>query len=643
MSTTYQTRHGLPETHEEPSLIARLPEIAGRAAWKHRFRLAPLYLALSATFGVLAGIGLGMSGALGLTAVGAEVAARTEWKVRGRMLLSARERHLAALGLAATAMWCVVASTLTFLHPLITASLLPAALVGPSIGWVRGRKPTPPPVPVYSALAQHVLDGWAGDISVGDGPRAMRGSVPLLDTLEEPTDGALAINFQLARNVHADDAVGAATRKSIEALLGMPKDTVRLETIRDHSTQVRAVFTPARHLEVEGGLEWPGPVLYEDGLMPLAETADGGTVAIPLFTKSGIRHGAITGTSDAGKSVSSVSVLLPGVKAGVEIVLLVDGKRGTSTPYLRPVCGKYARLPQQWGILIDIAHKIMIDREERRGALGLHEWRTLEEADPIITLFIDEATTVNRQISGKQVRHVSEMLEHGRAVGVRVIQASQSPAAEDLIGGVQARGLMGGAGFMICHRAGGSGASRLTLDSTNVDVSLKGLPNGQAAVTVTGQLVGYPAQVRHATKERVLEEIESIEVRRLEGADLASVATAWNAPHWDDCWTPGYVFGETAAPSLGKEPRPSLTSVAPLDDLPESRLWVLDQLVATPAGMTLALLGEAAEADPQDGPSRSTISRALSDLMGSKKVSKNGAIWTAVPAEDTDALIEETA
>lgn len=71
--------------------------------------------------------------------------------------------------------------------------------------------------------------------------------------------------------------------------------------------------------------------------MPVAERSDGAEVSIPLFTESRVRHRFISGTSGSGKTVTSVSVMLPGVAAGLQVMLLVDGKRGTFTPYLRPV------------------------------------------------------------------------------------------------------------------------------------------------------------------------------------------------------------------------------------------------------------------------------------------------------------------
>jgi hypothetical protein len=658
--TTHRGGGGAPvEDDAQPSLASEVPLMAVRAAWKHRWRLAPLYLASCAGIGVGAGHGLAMAGGLGAAAVAGELSARTEVKAPdGRMFLSARERRLAAIGLAGAGAWAGLASV-TGLPVWLDASLLGGVLAWPTHLWWDSRRPQPPAPPAPSPLspmAQAVLQRWAGDISVGDGPRALRGSYPIEDSIIEPAEGALTMTVQLAHGVHAQNAVTAAARQQVERRNGLPRNTVRLEEVDEDSGKLRVIMTASRHLDVEGGLDWPGPELLDNGDVPIAVTGDGSLISIPLYRGDGIRHGMITGTTRVGKSVTSVSVLIPGVGGGVEIVLYLDGKRGTSAPYLLPLMGKYARRDEQWPVLIEIAYRIMIGRQDRRGAAGLHEFNTLTEDDPIITVFIDEPGAVgkSRFFLAKHVRMVSEILEQGGALGVRLIQCGQSPAGEDLIGGVQARGLMS-SGWSINHRAGGKGATRLALDSTSTNIALNELPAGGAAITVAGKLVGFPAQVRNATKERVLEELATISPRQLSGADLQAAGPAWDAPHWHECWSPGYVFPpnfQTTAGVLtpttqssaidltGKQPGSDQPDGSPEEeDLPSSRLWVLQYLGDNPEGLTLGQLADIGEGE-YGAPSRRTISNALKDLMSRRQVSKNGAIWVAVPAEAIDDLDE---
>jgi hypothetical protein len=705
----------------QPSLTSRLPDLALGAAWKHRWRLAPACVAAGAAIGATAAPGWTVTG-LAAAAAAMEAAARTGVRgPDGRMFLSRRERRIASSGLAAAAAWTAQCGVTAGMLPWwAEAGILAAALGYPTRAWWTSRRPAPPPPSLLSPLAEHVLNGWVQEITVGSGPAALRGSWPVEGSLIEPAEGALGLTVQLAHGVHAAAAASAMTRRSVEALLRMPVDTVSIEAVRDNSTQVQIMFTPSRHLERTGGVDWQGPVLLDNGLMPLAERLDGSTVEIPLFDTDGIRHGFISGTSGSGKSVSSVSVLLPGLKAGVVVALLVDGKKGVSTPYLRPVVSRYARLPQQWPLLIEVAYQVMVARMDRRGALGLNEWHTWEEEDPIVLLMLDDVTAINRVISSKHVGMVNEILEQGRAVGVGVIQITQSPSFEDIIGGVQARNLMTSAGFAICHRAGGSGASRLTLDSVSgVDVDLRGLPDGQAAVLVRGKLAGFPAQVRNAKKDLVLEVLPTVTQRHLTGADLAAAGPAYTAAHWDDCWTPNYTFDparqaeplssrpapkttpalvgltmahewvltllsdrgpmnlaqlQTALPADGLEqvladlssrrlirsredgtyfvrpiaapatptPQPPAATEPVEEDLPASRRWVLDQL-RRHGPQQLKELEALADQDPQ-GPSRKTISNALTDLnKRGRQVIKNGAAWAISETADLDPIGDESA
>jgi hypothetical protein len=325
----------------------------------------------------------------------------------------------------------------------------------------------------------------------------------------------------------------------------------------------------------------------------------------------------------------------------------------------------------------------------------------------------DDVTAINRDPS-KHVGMVNEILNRsGRRRGV--IQITQSSSFEDIIGGVQARNLMTSAGFAICHRAGGSGASRLTLDSVSgVDVDLRGLPDGQAAVLVRGKLAGFPAQVRNAKKDLVLEVLPP-SPSGTHGADLAAAGRP-TAAHWDDCWTPNYLrparqaellssrpapkttpalvgltmAHEWCSPSCRPRPRPRPTAdgaacrraragpadlssrrlirsredgtyfVRPIatpatptpqppaatepveEDLPASRRWVLDQL-RRHGPQQLKELEALADQDPQ-GPSRKTISNALTDLnKRGRQVIKNGAAWAISETADLDPIGDESA
>lgn len=315
----------------------------------------------------------------------------------------------------------------------------------------------------------------------------------------------------------------------------------------DQEPRPRFAWSPLPPRPPLGG--WPS-VLTDDGLIPLADDASGSVVSIPLFDGPRVRSGLICGFTGSGKTVSARSVLLPGVVAGLETLLVVDGHRGMAFPDLRPVVSRYARMPEQWSLLIELAHWVMVARLDRRGAAGLPGWDVPGESDPIVTLVLDEVPTLRRKLSSRHLALVCDLIENGGLVGIRVIQITQSLHGEDVIGGPRVRDLLLASGWVICHRVREADVSRLSdVVSGNPrsvgDVSLRGLAYadaGEAAVVHGGALAGFPISVRLVGSDRVKAALTSVAARHLAGDDLAAVGPEYTAAHWDDCWTPGYVF-----------------------------------------------------------------------------------------------------
>ncbi len=176
------------------------------------------------------------------------------------------------------------------------------------------------------------------------------------------------------------------------------------------------------------------PVLT-DGLIPLADGSNDSVISVPLHDDSRVGSGLLCGFTGAATSVSIRSLILPGVVAGLETLLVVDGHRGLAFPDLRPAISRYGRMPQQWSMLIEIAHRVMVARLDRRGAAGLRGWHAPAESDPIITLVLDEVPAIRRMLSSRHLGLVSELITDGGPVGVRVIQIAPSFFGEDIIGG----------------------------------------------------------------------------------------------------------------------------------------------------------------------------------------------------------------
>lgn len=607
------------------SWVARAPETVARAAWRHRWRLAPAAVAGAA----VAGAGTHpLLTATGLAATGAvlETAARTQVKIRGRMWLLTRERRIAAIGAGASAAWTVVAG----LAPLgwrAETVLLAAALGWPTWAWTTARRPAKARL---SPAAAALLDGWVHTVSGQAGPAQLRDSRPVLATVAEPAPGAVTFEVQLAGNVHGANALSAAVRRQVEVLLRLPVDVVTLAAVREDSTRIRVTLSPKRHLEADA-VAWPGPVLTADGAIPIAEGPDGAVLSVRLWNNSGVEHGLISGTTGGGKSSTSAAAVLPGIAEGRRVVIWVDGKRGTSVPYMRAAFDRYAISPKQWMRAIALAHTVMLSRQIIRGKAGLSKWDTPNETYPILTLWIDEATAVNAATTSRHVRMIAEIAEHGRAVGVQLVQSSQSARADKIIGGVPVRDLMAGGGCVIAHRPGGSSASRLTLDSTNVKIDLKALPPepGFAAILHKGAVLAPSARVRYASEEAVAAYVAGLgEIRHLDGTDLLGPAEALYTTGWDND------TDETPAPTSTEAG--TSDEEAQADAELESRTWVRDAL-RKHGPMQLGQL-EALSA-PDNGPSRKTISNALLDLSTRGEVTKNGRVYT-LTEPDTDEIDE---
>jgi hypothetical protein len=615
------------------SLVARAPGLIARHGWTHRWRLAPAASAAAVAAGESTHPLLTLAG---LTVAGAtlEWAARSKVKIRGRMYLAASERRIAGIWCGAAGGWTAVTTALPEIGWRADFVLLTAALGWPTWKWLTARKPAKAKL---SAAAAALLAGWTDKVAGEDGPLQLRDSRPVRSSVVEPAEGAVAFQVQLAGTVHGQTACNAAVRRQIEVLLKLPMDVVTLGPVRDDATRIQVSLSPERHLE-NAAVAWPGPILNDDGTVPVAATPAGGQIDIRIWNDTGVEHGMITGTSDAGKSSTSAACVLPGIAERRKVVLWVDGKRGTSVPYMSKAFARYAISPKQWMAAIEIAYKVMVARQVRRGKAGLSEWTTLKESDPILTLWIDEATAVNAAITSRHVRMVCEIAEHGRALGVNLVQVSQSPRADKIIGGVPVRDLMAGNGFVIAHRPGGSNANRLTQDSTSLPVDLKALPPepGFAAILRKGAVLAPIARVRFADKAAVKAFVDGLDgIRHLEGADLEAAGDLYTKG-WDD--DPATEAADTTGPATGEGGEPSVEEVQAAEEL-ESRTWVMDQLRAH-GPMQLGQLDELAQPEepggPRRGPSRKTISNALNDLATRGLLVKEGRVYALVDDEAGD-------
>lgn len=502
--------------------------------WRWRLQLFPLGL-----FVLIILAARDHSGDLWVTSVVVGIAAMAAASRRhGNTLLRHTERHALALGSFMTAIWSVVIWATPLEVSATTAAVLGLVLIWPTYGWCVTRWPGRVDAeraaePEQTELMVHVLENWP-ELSI-DGPKPLQGSEIDPDTMTEPTPGSITFAVDLARGVHCKNATSAAIVQTVEATLRLPTDTTQIEICRDNSRRINVTLTPQRHLE-NTAAEWDGPVIFDDGNIPLAVDASGEDAEVGLFNHSGVEHAIITGTTGVGKSNTLSSMILPGVMNDLEVVAYVDGGMGSSAPHLKPACDWWAvDGVDQWVSVINSVHAVMRARKTARAEAGLSAWRGHMESDPIVTLVIDEATTVLRELQASRkldaADRVLEILREGRKLGVRCIQIAQDPMGADLIGGRQARSLAAGGGSMIAHRPGDGTANMLAGGSTADSVDLRTLPPGPGwcAIIRQGAVVSARARVRFASEKMVREELEGFRCRQLMGADCAAAGRSYTA------------------------------------------------------------------------------------------------------------------
>lgn len=507
-------------------------ERAGRWLWAHRWPLTPP----AAVGGVAAAAALvpGPATVAALAAAGGLWAwTRHGRPIRDRMWLSVRERRAAATWCTAAAAWTPLAAALPLPVGIEVVSLLGAS-VWPAWVWWTSRRIRGDQAPADTGMspqAAGLVAAWPATIAA-TGPEQLRASRIVVETMSEPAPGSYAFAVELAEGVHAKDAAGEAVARYLERALRLPVDTVTLATDRDDCARLRITLTPTRHLE-RVDAPWPGPILEADGSFPLALCADGTAVPGAVWNERGVEHFFVVGTTGAGKSVTTGALLLPGVVNRREVVFYVDGGTGASAGYLAGAMDWWAVTEEEWVAAITCAYAVLKDRKARRGAMGLSSWRGASERDPILTLYLEEATTVLESLP-KKVREqleamAREIAREGRKFGVRFGQAVQDPMGTDTLGGRKVKGLLSGGGTVIGHRPGDKTAAFLSVGSTAEKIDLTSLPPepGWAAVIRRGQVLARAARIRHASEDAVVAVLDGFTPRGLDGADATAAGDAY--------------------------------------------------------------------------------------------------------------------
>ncbi|MGL5910638.1 MAG: hypothetical protein ACRCZP_11595 [Phycicoccus sp.] len=477
--------------------------------------------------------------------------------------------------------------------------------------------------PELTGTARRVLDQWGTRVAGDTGPVELRGSHPIVGTVGEPADGAVTMIVRVV-GVHPADVTGSAVRRAVEVALGLPMDSAAIDAIRDDGAadRVRVTLTTKRHLE-RATAPWPGPVLDDDGWMPVAMDAAGRQVAVRLHDEDGVKHGMIGGAAGGGKSGTSAAVVAPGVLAGREIMIYLDGGGGSSNALMTRLATVTAFTPAHQRVAVAVVRAIVEHRKAAWAAAGRDRYRAGADPEPIISLVIDEANLVGNVLTDRHQTWVQETAQLGRKLGVRVIQISQGFRADQVVGDIPARNQLAGTGFVIAHRAGGRSDAQVMTDGLSVPgvyEALLALPPvpGMAVIAVGGEVKARQARVFHVAGDlpRVLDEREADGWTPLQmtGVDDRAARTVEGWP-WDP--PPKDADGAVVV-------QPLLVDVdEPSGD--RRRTWIVDYLAGVDGPVSGATVRAAMldEPDAPDAGSPATFYRVVKQLETDGVVSRS--------------------
>lgn len=482
-----------------------------KASWRHRWELTPL--AAGTTVALAAAID--PTTAMLVTGASAGMAGLAQWKgpekIGGRAWLSRIERGIAWKWAAAASVWS--AAVLAGLDPvsLWGAGSLAVVTAAQSVSWWKSRRirkehTTAEKVIELSQKALDIIATWPE--AVGRyGPRSLLGS-QLVDVTEPLTEvpegqtpektGTIVLSVELRRAVHAQDVDTEENRRWLERELDQGIGTVRLETDRDRASRVKVVLTPTRHLETTSKI-WPGPVVTEDGRIPIATTQEGNTIYVRLWNETGVNHLLLVGSSGSGKSNTYNVLLLPAVLTRKAVLIYLDGKQGASNPKLAQGMDMVCRTPEEIKAGVRMVHAILESRATRYGAMGLDEF-DVHGPDPIIMFVIDEANGVKDDLSAAEEAMITKIAQQGRSFGIACWMSVQSANMVGLPGGGDTRkNLTGTVGNVVAMRVGDASAKGVALSSTSEPIDLLGLPEGPGwcAILNGGKPAAKEARILH--------------------------------------------------------------------------------------------------------------------------------------------------
>jgi hypothetical protein len=541
----------------------------GNTLWRFRWQLTPF----GVTTATVVGAAVQPSYSLAALAITGVAAGAGEWalvnapeKPRGRLWLSLKERRIAWTWAAGASMW-VSGVTAFGADPASKPGLATlAVLTGfQQFLWLKSRQIRPlhskaADTEELSEQTKQLIAAWDQQVGMW-GPDALKGST--IAAADEIKGGTVVLTVQLRHGVHSRSAVGNQTVQYLEVELGMGVDTVELEPVRENASLLKVTLTPTRELETISRL-WEAPTLTDDGLLPMAVTNAGDEISIRVWGETGVRHLLVVGSSNAGKSNALNVVLPPGVLKRREVMFYCDGKGGTSGPKLAPIFDTVAVNREQVRGTFAMFSRIAEARKVRYGAMGIDEFDVHSNPDPIVTLVLEEATTIAAWIGPRLDAALQFFAREGRSLGFRLVICPQRPHLEGFPGGGDVRDqVMGANGSIIALKPGSPESAQISIGSTGEELDLTTLPagGGWCATAVEGEVTSRKSRVLFLPDyKRLAEHYEGFTPRALEGEDLAAAGPAYAARMTGWAWAEEMVV----ARRRGNQPLGKLADLIPL-------------------------------------------------------------------------------
>ncbi|MFG1997791.1 cell division protein FtsK [Spirillospora sp. NPDC048911] len=387
----------------------QLPDVAvaliGRALWRYRSELAPIYLAATLACG---GTVLHLTNPHWWVYL-LVAATLTAWLLamfgeRAGLTLRAERFYAAAVAMSAGG-WlsAVTALGITF-RPLVSL-LVGGGLVLAVPWWVHRRRRA-------KVRVDRQLAAWP-EIAQSIGLAGSHVQSAVVDVW------GWRARFALARGQTIQEVIGKVP--AIESALGTFRGAVRVQPTRDD----RANRFELRVLDTDphaDAIPWPGP-----SVSSITEPIDLGpfedaTSARVLFLR---RHGLFGGVAGSGKS-GGINVLMGNLTACADVVIwAIDLKRGMELQPWASCIDRLATTPEQARVLLRDAVAVLEARAAWLASRGLRVWEPTP-ALPSLVIVIDEYAELADD-APESARDTDSIARRGRAVAVTLLAATQRP------------------------------------------------------------------------------------------------------------------------------------------------------------------------------------------------------------------------